>query len=435
MALVENLVVALGLRASGFSAGLNKTKKELSDWEKKVNSTKVAVAGFLRNVAGLAIAFVGLRSIGANFSNAMNTLGDLQDAATKLGMSASALRKFQFAATQSGVEVEGLNTALQKMLVNVSESASDPKTDIFARLGLSAKKLKGLSPETQFTLIASKLSKVTNAADRAAIAVSIFGKSGPALIPMLSDLEGLVSEADRLKLAFSDLDIAKVEAAGDEWAKVKEEIQASWQALAIEMAPAIGVLSRYMVQLILDARNFGSTFLDMSKVVVGAVGYMTDAVVALSTVMRLQRNVIAAFVSLAGALFPGQSIGALEQAKEYMKNFEKALEDYQKAIKGGFHDDMMKALEDLKREWENLKSKGGPEIEIGGGSEKLMPGAFEKGTREAAVEAAKAGGQDRSVEYAKMSVEKLASIEEKAKKMEDSVLAISSVLGLNAGIA
>ena len=170
-----------------------------------------------------------------------------------------------------GVEVDGLSTALQKMLVNVSESASDPKNDIFASLGLSAKKLKGLSPETQFTLIASKLSKVTNAADRAAIAVSIFGKSGPALIPMLSDLEGLVSEAERLKLAFSDMDIAKVEAAGDEWAKVKEEIQASWQALAIEMAPAIGVLSRYMVQLILDARNFGSTFLDMSKVVVGAV--------------------------------------------------------------------------------------------------------------------------------------------------------------------
>lgn len=435
MALVENLVVALGLKSSGFSSGLKKAEKDLTGFSKFVMGIKVALSSFATSMAGVAAAYLTFRIIADSFTNAMETLGNLQDASTKLGMSSSALRKLQFAATQSGVEIEGLNSALQKMLVNLSKDASDADSDVFDKLGLNAKRLKELAPDKQFTLIAGALSKVKNAADRAAIATEIFGKSGPSLIPMLSGLGEMVTEAERLKLAFSDLDVAKVEAAGDEWAKVKEEIQASWQSIAIGMAPAIGVLSRYLVKAMLDAREFGSTFMNMSTMVVGAVGYMIDAIVALSTVMRLQRNLIAAFVSLAGSMFPGQSTGALEQAKEYMKNFEKALDDYQKAIKGGFHDEIMASMEKLKKEWEALKSEASPEFEFGGGSEKLMPGAFEKGTKEAAVEAAKAGGQDRAVEYAKMSVEKLASIEEKAKKMETSMLAISNVLGLNAGIA
>lgn len=434
MALVENLVVALGLRSTGFSAGLKKAEKDITGFGKVVMGIKVALSSFATSLGAMALSYLAFRTIVDTFSNAMESLGNLQDASTKLGMSASGLRKLQFAATQSGVEVEGLNTSLQRMLVNLADAGKD-KDSPFAQLGLDAKKLKEMAPDKAFAAIASALSKVKNASDRAAIAVAIFGKSGPMLIPMLSGLGEMTAEAERLKLVFSDLDIAKVEAAGDEWAKVKDSIKASWEALAIGMAPAIGLLSRKMVEAVLTARDFGSGFWDMSKMVVGAIGVMTDAIVALTTVMRLQRNLIAAFVSLMGAMFPGQSTGAIEQAKEYMENFEKALEDYQKAIGGGFRKDLMAELEKLKAEWDNLLKGGVPDFEVGEGSEKLMPGAFEKGTREAAVEAAKAGGRDRSVEYAKMSVERLASIDERAKKMEESMLAISNVLGLNAGIA
>lgn len=434
MALVENLVVALGLKSSGFSSGIKKAEKDLGGFSKYVSGIKTALSGFGSRLVGIAAAYLTVRTAIDSFSSAMKSLEDLDDASQRIGINASSLRKLQYAAVQSGVEIEGLNAALNKMLVNLSKDASSEGASAFSQLGLDAKKLKSLSPDKQFIAIAGALSKVKNAADRAAIATAIFGKSGPTLLPMFAGVSDLAIEAEKLGLIFSDLDVAKVAAAGDEWTKVKEAIKASWQAIAIEMAPAIGILSRYMVKLILEVREFGSAYGGMATFVVSATGRMVDAVVALTTVMRLQRNVIAAFVSLAGALFPGQSTGAIEQAKEYMKNFEKALEDYQKAIKGGFHDEMMKGLEDLKKEWEALKA-GEAEFEIGGGSEKLMPGAFEKGTKEAAVEAAKAGGQDRAVEYAKMSVEKLASLDERAKKMETSMLAISNVLGLNAGIA
>ena len=79
--------------------------------------------------------------------------------------------------------------------------------DALAALGLTAEELKGLSPETQFQIIADKLGAVDDASTKAAIAQDIFGRSGAELIPLMNEgAEGMAAlrqEARDLGVVFS----------------------------------------------------------------------------------------------------------------------------------------------------------------------------------------------------------------------------------------
>jgi hypothetical protein len=127
----------------------------------------------------------------------------------RTGASVEALSQLGYAAKQSGVDMDGLGNGLKKMQKSIGEAeqGSGEATQAFARLGLSVAQLKNLSPDQQFEAIAQQISRISDPAMRATMAMQIFGRNGASLLPLLnqgaSGIEAMRKEADRLGLTMS----------------------------------------------------------------------------------------------------------------------------------------------------------------------------------------------------------------------------------------
>src|SRR5690606_22999722 len=92
-------------------------------------------------------------------------------------------------------------------------------TDALADLNLTMRDLENLSPEAQFKLLAERLNGIDDPTRKAAIAMTIFGRSGTQLLPMLEGgtaaLEAYEAHARRLGLVMSSEDAEAADAFGD----------------------------------------------------------------------------------------------------------------------------------------------------------------------------------------------------------------------------
>lgn len=127
---------------------------------------------------------------GAVFGLAASTakLGDdVAKTADKLGIGTTQLQELRYAAERSGIAAGSFDTALEKMQKNLGEAAGGTGTakDALKDLGLAAEDLIALSPDEALGVIADRMSQVETAAERAALANDIFGRSGVGMINML----------------------------------------------------------------------------------------------------------------------------------------------------------------------------------------------------------------------------------------------------------
>ena len=99
----------------------------------------------------------------------------------RTGMAVEQLSALKFAAETSGVEMETLETSIKKMQKAVYAAAQGKGEGPAFLNGLF-----GMDPEKQLEAIADKLAGVTNPAERAAVAIEIFGRGGTAMLPMLA---------------------------------------------------------------------------------------------------------------------------------------------------------------------------------------------------------------------------------------------------------
>jgi len=123
---------------------------------------------------------------------------------TKVG--AEALTTLGYAARLSGSSSESLQSGfanLAETLAGASASALEGQRAL-GLLGLSIDELKQLSPDAQIRLIADRLSRVSDPAQRAAGALMIFGSAAQGLMPLLEQggerIRGLEEQARSLGL-------------------------------------------------------------------------------------------------------------------------------------------------------------------------------------------------------------------------------------------
>src|SRR5699024_6311009 len=151
----------------GLSADDKKLKQGLRDAEGAVKhfGDKVKKIGLSISaatapaIAAMTAATVHFASMGAHSARV----------AKRLGTSVENLTALQFAAKQTGTEVDALNENLQEMELRMSTAAntgSGALYDAFQLMGLSAKRLKQEDPAKAFTKIAAAISKLPTKADK-----------------------------------------------------------------------------------------------------------------------------------------------------------------------------------------------------------------------------------------------------------------------------
>ena len=320
---------------------LEKLQRSAGAVEKQLANAKTAATEF---AAGLA----GALSVGAfvtAVTSAVKAMDDMAAAAERAGLSTDVFQELAYAAQQSDVEIEALSVGikqLQKSMIE-AEDAGSKAGKVFKVLGINP---SGKSSSEVMGEIADAMKYVTDEATRTALVLEIFGKSGTALLPLLSQgSAGLKSMADRAKELGIIVSSQTLKAVSDFDNSMKdiEAITARNVKLLVEgMLPALQTLSTAYIEGSKDGDKYKETGVGIGQMLI------TIAEAAIYSVTGVQQFsvVLATLLTASAAFFKGDSSGlkaALAAQDEMLNDLSarrdrilKVLSDPPKAAKANY---------------------------------------------------------------------------------------------------
>lgn len=208
-------------------------------------------AGVIAQVGKAAFTTTSVAAAGAATAVGLLTRKQMEaiDAQAKfadlIGVDTKALAGLEHGARITGVGIEQLRTGLQRMTRRVAEAAqgTGEAKNAIAELGLDARNLASQSPDHAFAMIADAMEGVTNQGDRVRIAMKLFDSEGVSLLRTMKGgseaIAGYTAEADKLGIAVSRIDAAKVEEANDSITRMGEVLKGVGNTLAVEVSPLV----------------------------------------------------------------------------------------------------------------------------------------------------------------------------------------------------
>ncbi len=215
-------------------------------------------------------------------AKAFSSMGDqVAKMAKRTGLSVETLSELRFVASQTGTEFESLEMAFRKMQRSIYDAGRGLSTavDALDDLGLTFEDLDGLSPEQQFKLLADRISQIEDPTRKAAIAMSLFGRTGTNLLPMFASgakgIEILQEEARRLGLTMSGEDAKAAEDFTDAldrlWKVIKVGIFNVGAALAPILQKTADIITNLGTRIAAWAQQNRALIATALKVVVGII--------------------------------------------------------------------------------------------------------------------------------------------------------------------
>ncbi len=199
----------------------------------------------LESAARKALGFLSV-GIAVNFvrsaAQAADEAGKLAD---KLNISTESLAAFQVAAELAGTSQETLNKLLLDAQRRLGDAAlgTGEALRVLHSLGLNIRELQSLAPDQLFLRYSDAIATLKNRSDQFSAAQALFGRSAQEAFTLIEAGRPAIEEAagtvNRLGLALSRVDIAKIEAANDQIGLLGRTAQAFGQQVAAAIAPYI----------------------------------------------------------------------------------------------------------------------------------------------------------------------------------------------------
>ena len=240
---IEIIIDGDNIKAVNAISGVETQLKKLDTKSKSSGSILDSVFGSLSSkiAFGAAAAVTGF---GMMMKSAVDLGDEINDLSKKSGMSAENLSTMKYAAELSGSSLDQLGSLVIKLNKNIYEAGSGNKelAKTFYQLGIPVKDAQGNFIQTDQALykLADRFKDMPDGAQKSALAIQIFGKSGADMIPMLNEgsagLMKMQEEARKLGLEISQKTAAQMDEFNDKLAKV----EGSFKGLAISLVTNIG---------------------------------------------------------------------------------------------------------------------------------------------------------------------------------------------------
>ena len=260
---------ALGQEAPAHLKALQKeTTAQVSLFDKlkgAIGPVGVAMAG-----AFSVTAIVGAGKKVLDFAAATS------DMAAKLGLSTSAVQKFQLAFEPAGVSIETVGKASAE-LANRLVSGDKSAIAALEKLGLSASSLKRMSMEQMFITAGDAVGKLQNKAEQIYASKTLFGKGG---VELLAGLDGKLAETTKrfeaMGLVINEKTIKAADDFGDQLGLMGKQL--------------LGVAANAIGPLLPALSGLANLFGTLAGWVGKATGFLVDWV---------QRGLVAAYAAIA----------------------------------------------------------------------------------------------------------------------------------------
>lgn len=205
----------------------------------------------------------------AAIKSAVNEMDNLSKTAQKIGVTTESLSKLQYAAKLADVSVGELQMGMTQLIKAQYDAANGSKQNAlaFEKLGVTYVDASGKlrNADAVMSDIAEAFAHMRDGADKTALAVDIFGRSGANMIPLLnSGAQGLREagdEAERFGVVISTKAGKEAEEFNDQLTRMGTIIDGVKKQAAIELMPILlrladPVLSGLSAATLASARGF-----------------------------------------------------------------------------------------------------------------------------------------------------------------------------------
>jgi hypothetical protein len=244
MAVIGELAVNIVAKTDKLTKGLTSARKQVAGLSKGFTAATRGISNFTKVALGIG-GGLGVIGVAASMRSAADAIDRLAKSSQKLGISTEALAGLHVAAERTGVQVNQLEMGLQRMVRRVAEAAqgTGEAQAAIAELGLDARRLNVLAPDQKFAAIAEAMKGVGGQADNVRLAFKLFDSGGVGLIRTMDlgskGLKEMREEAERLGLAVSKEEAAKIEQFNDQLGRLQGLSGGIGRDIVIRFAPGV----------------------------------------------------------------------------------------------------------------------------------------------------------------------------------------------------
>jgi len=211
--------------------------------------------------AGIASAtIVGFS--GATLKHFSSIGEELMNLSTATGISVEALSALRMKASDMGLDLSTITSAIKRMEVGLGDMASNSTkaAEVFAPLKIQFSDLKGLRPEEQFIKIGNAIASIEDPFIRAKAAQDLFGRGFEGMIPLFEngtlDLKELENQAKETGQMFDRETMAKALATDNAFDKLNSTIEGLRIEFASALAPALIEVTDTIVPIIRSVKEW-----------------------------------------------------------------------------------------------------------------------------------------------------------------------------------
>lgn len=361
--LVGALRVTLGLDSAEFAAGAARVQNMSAQMAKKL-----AVIGTAVSVVGAGVA-TALRS-------AINTADDMGEMAQKLGVPVESLTALKHAAKVLGVEFEGLQAGLLRLSRGMADSPEK-----FEKLGISVKGANGELRPTADVLkdLADRFQTMPDGAEKTALAMDLFGKSGAAMIPMLNagsaGITGLMEEARKMGLVISQETADSAGRFNENLDRLAGAASGLAMIMAAHLAPVLERISAFIVDMAMAFQNLSPATQEFMAWAAGLTVVLGPLIIGLGMVVGAVGALVSPFTLTAGAIaLLAAGIYALLPTMAEWKKFWDDIGIVIDYVGTRISEFISGAIENLKAAWADLKVSA---MEVWEGIKVVIGGAID----------------------------------------------------------
>ena len=190
--------------------------------------------------------------------------GAIDDVSQRLSVSAKALQQWRYAAQRTGAESGTMDRALQylgKTMANAAAGANKNAKALFDKLGISLRNADGSLRATTDVMddLTLAFEKNTNGALRTNMAMTLLGKSGTDLIPLLTmgkeGIAGFNDEMERYGLVLSDAEIKKAADLGDNFDRLSAAFGGMRMKVGAALSESFGLMADSLAKAFAQVSN------------------------------------------------------------------------------------------------------------------------------------------------------------------------------------
>lgn len=266
----DNINVKVGATTAGLESGMERAAAKVESSTLRMNASLGGLGNAIERVKVPLFALVGIGAGAELFKHVISTTAEfgvqLDILSQKTGIAVASLTALQYAAEITHVGTASLDTGLKLLSRSMEEALILPSSNAaraFDAMGVSIKDANGHTRSLNDLLfeIADKFHGYADGAQKTALALEIFGRSGADMVPLLNQgsaaIHQMMGDAQQLGVVMTDQQAHAATEYEDAMDRMKAAVEGLSHTLATALMPAITSAVNMFTAHVGDITAFG----------------------------------------------------------------------------------------------------------------------------------------------------------------------------------